>query len=192
MQATGFKCMKTFACKYCGSELLGDEHHGSCCNNGKTFRVLQENRPLFFENLHDDLMPLYTANQKNFTMHTRQFNNSFSFSSMGTTGIGGFDTFNNNPIIGGNVCVNGRTFHRIFHCNDSTHRQRNNPMKWYLIDPMDRHRNATELKLDDSIYTGLHDYILNHNNIAREITKIPLQIMTRIPLHFRMIPHRLK
>ena len=65
-------------------------------------------------------------------------------------------------------------------------------MKWYLIDPMDRHRNATELKLDDSIYTGLHDYILNHNNIAREITKIPLQIMTRIPLHFRMIPHRLK
>ena len=163
MKNTGYNCLKTFPCRYCGCELIGDETHGSCCNKGKTPGILRRKRPNFFDVIDDDLLPLYTTNNKEFENNTRKYNSLFCFSSMGTTGIGGFDTYDGHRINGGNVCVNGRTYHRIFHANDATDRQKNNPMKWYLIDPLDRQRSAQDSNLDMHIYTSLNDYILNHN-----------------------------
>ena len=173
MKNTGYNCIKTKACKYCGSILLGPEPHGWCCNNGKTPDVLRAERPEFFDQIDNALVPLYTSNIKEFEQCARKYNKMFCFSSMGATGIGGFDTYKNHRVNGGNVSVNGRTYHRIFHCNDSTHRANSNPMKWYLIDPEDRERSAESKSLDMNIYKTFDNYITSHNDIAKEIKRIP-------------------
>lgn len=173
MKRTGYGCMKTKECIYCSAELFSDEGHGWCCNKGKTNAVLRNQRPEFFTRIDDSIVHLYTTNNTEFEMNTRKYNKLFCFSSMAANGIGSFDTYMGSRNNGGNVCVNGRTYHRVFHCQDTTHRQENNPMKWYLIDPLDRARSAQARQLDMGIYRNINDYIITHNRIAKEITRIP-------------------
>ena len=79
MRNTGYKCMRTFPCRYCGCELIGDEAHGSCCNKGKTPEILRRKRPNFFDVIDDVLLPLYTTNNYEFENNTRKYNNLFFF-----------------------------------------------------------------------------------------------------------------
>ena len=70
--------------------------------------------------------------------------------------------------------MTGRTYHRVLNVNDQSHRQKNNPMKWYLIDPKDRDSKATNLGLNTTSYKIIAKYITEKNAIAKNIRRVDL------------------
>ena len=60
---TGVGCLATFPCKFCGSELYRGESHGTCCNSGKTTRVLRSHFPTFFDAVPAALEGAYFRDQ---------------------------------------------------------------------------------------------------------------------------------
>ena len=171
---SGYKCLKTKKCKYnCGAVLYMSETDGWCCQRGNIKANLESYLPHFFNEIDENLLDIYFSDV-DFQRTIRQVNKLFCFSSMATDPSGTFDTkndvrLNHNSV----VTMTGRTYHRVFDVHDQTHRAKNNPMRWYLLDPNDRTTEAESRNLRNDAYKALDTYIKTHNHIAKEIVKIP-------------------
>ena len=170
----GYNCIRTKQCKFCNSTLFTSERHGWCCGNGATVEDLKREIPHFFDEISPELRPLYFTDTE-FQSTMRKCNKLFCFSSMATDPQGTFDKKNGQNLnYNSCVCMTGRTYHRVLNVNDRSHRQKNNPMKWYLIDPADRDIKATNLGLNKTSYEKMAKYITENNSIAKNIKRIEL------------------